>query len=78
MSEVPKDKAETTPLTTLATLAGEWVEVVEAAAAGVIGAELAALRAMAQPDLPADEAAREKARVAAEARIEDGFDNMPV
>lgn len=78
MSEVPKDKAETTPLTTLATLAGEWVEVVEAAAAGVIGAELAALQAMAQPDLPVDEAAREKARAAAEARIEDGFDNMPV
>ncbi len=66
------------PLTTLATLAGEVVEATEAAAIGVLEAELAVLKSLGKPVPPPDEAGKEAARRAEEAAVEDGFDNMPV
>lgn len=67
-----------TDLIGMAAMAGEWVEAVEAAAAGLVAAEVAAATAVLTPetDLTAEErAAKERA---ADAATEEGFDNLPV
>lgn len=78
VDQSPVDQSPIDPLTTAAVLASEWVEAVEAAAAGVLEAEIEAVQAILAPDRAEDEAAREAARRRAEGEIEDGFDNLPV
>jgi hypothetical protein len=73
--------AQTPDLTTLARLAGEWVEAVEAAAASILGAEVAVLNAVLVPEPPTnglsaeEKAARDKADAA---KTEESFDNLPI
>ncbi len=77
----PGDKPEAPEvpdLVKLAAIAGEWVEAAGAAGAGILAAEVAALQAVMtpQPELTDEEkAARE---LAADAKAEEDFDNMPL
>lgn len=75
------DKPDAPPvpdLVKLAALAGEFAQVAGAAGAGLLAAEVAALQAVItpQPELTDEEkAARE---LAADAKAEEDFDNMPL
>jgi len=65
-------------LTELAELAGEWVRAVEAATAGLVAAEMAAIKAVLAPQVTLSPEAKAAKDLADEAKAEDGFDNMPV
>ena len=65
-------------LTDLAALAGEWVQVVGAATAGLVAAEVAALAAVLVPQVELTPGAKAAKTLADEAAAEDGIDNMPL
>ena len=65
-------------LTELAELAGEWVQVVEAATAGLVAAEMAAIQAALAPQVTLSPEAKAAKALSDEEKAEDGFDNMPL
>lgn len=76
--DLPNPDLTKPDLTKLVGLAGEWVEAVEAAAASMLAAEMAAAQAVLAPHVdltPEQKAARD---LAADAKAEDDFDNMPL
>jgi hypothetical protein len=72
------DDKPTPVLTVLADLAGEWVEAVEAATAGIVAAEVAAFEAVLAPVEPLTPEQKIAQELAADAKAEEDFDNMPL
>lgn len=68
----------TDEMSTLAELAGEMVEAGQAAALGVLEAEVDALKDLAKAKADKDAAAHEARLREEDEEAEDGFDNMPV
>jgi hypothetical protein len=75
------DKPDAPPvpdLVNLATIAGEWVEAAEAVGAGILAAEVAALQAVMTPQPALTDEEKAARELAAEAKAEEDFDNMPL